>query len=146
MNIQVRKPYLLIQYFKILQLRHTTFITQSLKENHSGRKTGLIDPGPVQLALNLLHNWCQQNGMVLNIDKTKVMFITSRANKAQLANHVLSLRYSDKDIKITPSERILGVYVDDNLMWNNHFQHVSKQISYYLWLLSKIRSYLSRDM
>ena len=44
---------------------------------------------------------------------------------------------------MTPSEKILGVHVNDNLMWNNHFQHVSKKISSYLWLLSKIRSYLS---
>ena len=28
-------------------------------------------------------------------------------------------------------------------MWNNHFQHVSKKTSTYLWLLSKIRFYLS---
>ena len=60
-----------------------------------------------------------------------------------MQNPVLSLRYSDIDIKMAPSEKILGVYVDDNLMWNNHFQHVSKKISSYLWLLSKIRSYLS---
>ena len=46
MNIQLRKLYLLIQYFIILQLRHTTFNTQSLKEIHSGRETGLIDTGP----------------------------------------------------------------------------------------------------
>ena len=31
----------------IIQLRHTTFITQSLKEIHSGRETGLIDTGPL---------------------------------------------------------------------------------------------------
>ena len=30
----------------ILQLRHATFNTQSLKEIHSGRETGLIDTGP----------------------------------------------------------------------------------------------------
>ena len=30
----------------ILQLRHATFITQSLKEIHSGRETDLIDTGP----------------------------------------------------------------------------------------------------
>ena len=57
---------------------------------------------------------------------------------ARSQNPVLSLRYSDIDIKMTPSEKILGVHVDDNLMWNNHFQHVLKK-----WLLSKIRSYLS---
>ena len=32
----------------ILQLRHATFNTQSLKEIHSGRETGLIDTGPLQ--------------------------------------------------------------------------------------------------
>ena len=72
-----------------------------------------------------------------------MMLITSRQKRLSLQNPVLSLRYSDIDIKMTPSEKILGVHVDDNLMWNNHFKHVSKKISSYLWLLSKIRSYLS---
>ena len=49
MNIQLRKLHLLNQHFMILQLRHTTFITQNLKEIHSGRETGLIDTGPLQL-------------------------------------------------------------------------------------------------
>ena len=75
----------------------------------------------LQHALNLLHTWCQQNGMVLNTDKTEVMLITSRKKRLSLQNPVLSLRYSDIDIKMTPSEKILGVHVDDNLMWNNHF-------------------------
>ena len=39
----------------ILQLRHTSFITQSLKAVHSGRETGLIDTGPFQVAT------CSQN-------------------------------------------------------------------------------------
>ena len=53
MNIQLRKLHLLIQQFIILQLRHTTFITQSLKEIHSGRETGLIDTGPlVEISFN----------------------------------------------------------------------------------------------
>ena len=47
MNIQLRKLHLLIQRFMILQLRHTTFITQRLKKIHSGRETGLRDTGPL---------------------------------------------------------------------------------------------------
>ena len=35
--------------------------------------------------------------------------------------------------------------MDDNLMWNNHFQHVSKKISSYLWLLSKIKSFIMQS-
>ena len=47
MSIQLRKLHLLTQHFMILQLRHATFIAQSLKEIHSGRETGLIDTGPL---------------------------------------------------------------------------------------------------
>ena len=60
MSIQLRKLHLLIQHFNILQLRHTTFITQSLKEIHSGRETGLIDTGFLYktfLLLGILHIW-----------------------------------------------------------------------------------------
>ena len=49
MSIQLRKLHLLIQHLMILQLRHATFITQSLKEIHGGRETGLIDTGPLTL-------------------------------------------------------------------------------------------------
>ena len=34
-----------------LQLRHTSFITQSLTEIHSGCETGLIDTGPLDVHL-----------------------------------------------------------------------------------------------
>ena len=53
----------------------------------------------LQHALNLLRIWCIQNGMVLNTDKTKVMLITSRQKRLSLQNPVLSLTYSDIDIK-----------------------------------------------
>ena len=50
MNIQLRHLHLLIQNIMMLQLRHTSFITQSLKEIHSGRETGLIDTGPLKIS------------------------------------------------------------------------------------------------
>ena len=49
MSLQLRKRHLLIQHFMVLQLRHATFNTQSLKEIHSGRETGLIDTGPLPI-------------------------------------------------------------------------------------------------
>ena len=69
----------------------------------------------LQHALNLLRIWCRQNGMVLNTDKTKVMLITSRQKRLSMQSPVLSLTYSDIDIKMTHADKILGVHVDDNL-------------------------------
>ena len=83
--------------------------------------------------------------MVIYTDKTKVILITSRQKRQNLQNSALSLRYNDMDIRMTTCDKILGVHVDKNLMWNNQFQHISRKLSSYLWLLSKIRSYLSKD-
>ena len=46
---------------------------------------------------------------------------------------------------MTTSDKILGVHVVENLSWNDHYQHVSKKVSSYLWLLSKIKTYLSKE-
>ena len=35
--------------------------------------------------------------------------------------------------------------MDQNFVWNSHFQYVSKKISSYLWLLSQIRSHLTEQ-
>ena len=77
--------------------------------------------------------------MVLNIEKTKVMLITSRQKRNNLNEVSFSLQYKDIDIRMTTSDKVLGVHVDGNLSWNDHFYHVSKKVSSYLWLLSKIK-------
>ena len=99
----------------------------------------------LQKSLNCLNEWCRQNGMVLNTLKTKVMLITSRQKRNHLQDCTLSLNYNNIDIKMTTSDKILGVYVDENLSWNDHYRHVSKKVSSFLWLLSKIKTYLSRE-
>ena len=99
----------------------------------------------LQKFLKSLHDWCRKNGMVLNTLKTKVVLITSRQKRNNLLEDTLSLYYNDIDIKMTTIDKILGVYVDENLLWNDHYQHVSKKVSSYLWLLSKIKTYLSRE-
>ena len=71
--------------------------------------------------------------MVLNTLKTKVMLITSRQKRNNLHESALSLKYNDIDIKMTTSDTILGVHVDENLSWNDHYRHVSKKVSSYLW-------------
>ena len=114
----------------------------TLYEQHSDLKTLQRN---LQKSLNLLHDWCRKNGMVLNTLKTKVMLITSRQKRNNLHESTLTLTYSDMDIRMTTSDKILGVYVDENLCWNDHYQHISKKVSSYLWLLSKIKSYLSLD-
>ena len=39
----------------------------------------------------------------------------------------------------------LGVFVDNNLTWNEHIKHISRKIASNIWLLSKMKVYLSQE-
>ena len=97
----------------------------------------------LQKSLTLLSTWCKENGMLLNTDKTKVMLITSRQKIATMENSSLLLKCNDLDLKLTNTDKILGVHINENLTWNAQFQFVVKKVSSHLWLLSRISSYLS---
>ncbi|MES9882533.1 MAG: reverse transcriptase family protein [Sedimenticola sp.] len=97
----------------------------------------------LQEALTKLGKWCKSNGMLLNTDKTKVMLITTRQKRTSMPEKDLELKYDDIDLHQISGDRILGIHIDQNLQWNTHFNNVCKKISSYLWLLSKIRSFLS---
>ena len=60
--------------------------------------------------------------MVINTDKTKVMLITSRQKRPYLQDNNLELNFNDVDLKLSSNEKILGVQIEENLLWNSHFQ------------------------
>ena len=43
------------------------------------------------------------------------------------------------------NDKILGVFVDNNLSWSEHVKHISKKIASNVWLLSKIKMFLSQE-
>ena len=54
--------------------------------------------------------------------------------------------FSDNETLDTVSnDKILGVFVDNNLTWSDHINHLTKKISSSIWLLSKIKKFLSQD-
>ena len=99
----------------------------------------------LQKSLIVFRKWCEQNGMLLNTDKTKVMLITTRQKRLHINENILSLSYNDVELQITTGDKILGVNIDENLIWNNHYQFVCKKVSSYIWLLSRISHFLSTE-
>ena len=79
--------------------------------------------------------------MVINTDKTKVMLITNRQKRYNLQNDNLLLNSSGVDLKLSCNEKILGVQIEENLIWNGHFQYISKKITSSVWLFSQIKSF-----
>ena len=66
--------------------------------------------------------------MLLNTEKTKVMIITTRQKRMHINENILSLSYNDVELQVTTGDKILGVNIDENLIWNNQHQFVCKKV------------------
>ena len=81
----------------------------------------------LQKSPDCLNMWCRENGMILNMIKTKVMLITCRQRRNNLSNASLTLQYNGIDINITTCDKILGINVDINLTEKSLF--LSKKLA-----------------
>ena len=95
----------------------------------------------LQRSIVLLQQWCKENGMLINTEKTKVMFITSRQKRCNLNDASFHLKCNNIDLKLTKGDKILGANIDENLIWDSHYKYIVKKVSTHLWLLSEISSY-----
>ena len=98
----------------------------------------------LESALNNLHIWCKCNGMLLNSAKTKVMLITTNQKRHRLNSDNLDLTFNNDSISMTTSDKILGVFVDNSLTWTEHVKYLRRKIASNIWLLSKIKHFLSQ--
>ena len=98
----------------------------------------------LQKAVLEIASWCRKNGMVINIDKTKAMLITTRQRRRNIDDNIQILL---NDIKLSnvQKEKVLGVEIDNNLLWGEHVRKVTRKMSTNIWLLSKIKRYLSKE-
>ena len=96
----------------------------------------------LQSTLNNLHAWCRDNGMILNSSKTKVLLVTTTQKRQRLQNENLDLKFNNESLTMITNDKILGVYVDNNLTWSEHIKHLSRKITSSIWLLSKMKKFL----
>ena len=97
----------------------------------------------LQIALQNLFEWCKLNGMLLNTEKVEAMSITASQKRLHLHNDILLLTYNNDALNSVENEKVLGVGIDNNLTWSVHINFIAKKISSNLWLLSKLKGYLS---
>ena len=76
----------------------------------------------LQPAMHKLSEWCKENGMLINTTKTKVILITTPQKQLYLNNYSLQLTYNNEALSVVACEKILAVFMDNNLTWTNHQQ------------------------
>lgn len=81
-----------------------------------------------------IQNWFKCNKLSLNIKKTHYLLFNTRHHDPSLI-HIQNLTRQNKT-------KFLGVYIDDNLNWNDHITHVMDKISRAVGILNKARKLL----
>ena len=82
--------------------------------------------------------------MILNSSKTSHAS-NNKSKRQRLINDNLDLKFDNETLNTISNDKILGVFVDNNLAWSGHIKHLMKKIVWSIWLLSKIKKSLSQD-
>ena len=93
--------------------------------------------------LDNVNEWCVLNHMSINVAKTKYMYLMSRSKSYSSDNQI---SFKSDIIKLSHQEKLLGVTFDDKLSFDCHINNVLKKCNSLLYLLSRIKIFLSIPM
>ena len=98
----------------------------------------------VNSELNKIYIWLCENKLSLNINKTKFMlFSTKSQNQSNIDLKIngLSIKQAGQNHEET-TIKFLGVYLEENLNWRNHINHIRNKVSRALFTINKIKNIL----
>ena len=89
--------------------------------------------------LDDLTNWFKANRLALNVNKSNCMLFQPNGNQNTLGNTL--------NIGVDPIEhklycKFLGIFIDNQLRWNNHLSHVSAKLSRSVYILKTVKHIL----
>ena len=90
--------------------------------------------------LSQVDTWC------INSTKSKVLFITSKGKSCRVVNAQPQIHLTDSLIETCSSAKLIGVTVNTSMTWSICIHDVIKKCYQYLYLLSRIKVYISVDI
>ena len=94
-------------------------------------------------ALSELHSWSKESNLALNPDKTKSMLFSTRQmfTRRNLSSFPLLLSVGGKDLERVKNTKLLGVHLDENLLWDEHVKNLASSCYTTLASLRKIKHF-----
>ena len=102
-------------------------------------------------------SWLKDNRMCVAGEKSKLLVVGTRELKKERPHDTMEILVDGKAVKETPSERLLGVTISNDLTWYDHLhgedwredgkniQGLIPQLSQRVGMLKKLSKYMSKD-
>ena len=97
----------------------------------------------LQTILDKFSEWCAINALTTNTSKTKVMIFGSR-HKIKNCKKT-NLFINKEQLQTVPTYRYLGINLDQTLNFKYHLDTLINNVTFKLYLFSKIRRYLNEE-
>ena len=95
-----------------------------------------------------LYSWFCSNKLSLNQQKNKFIILKPPNTRFDHSNHNININNTCLQrvgkYKLEEGCKFLGVYLDENLSWQNHINHISKKISKSLFIMQQVKHILGR--
>ena len=108
--------------------------------HNSSKDVGNIN-NDLQVDVNNVLQWCKQNNMVLNENKTKGLLIGTSQRLSRCQSN-LEIIVNNHKIECSEYEKLLGIQIDKSLSFVKHIDYVCKNLTSKISLLCKIKQYL----
>ena len=89
-------------------------------------------------------SWSKQNKLPINYDKTIYMILGSK--KRAQDKHQLVFKAEHRTIDKVSTQRLIGIFIDDNLSWTSHIDHLCSTLSSKISILRQTSAYVLQDI
>ena len=125
----------LASQFDTILFADDTFLT--LSDNNLSKLQSKVN-----IELRKIDLRMKKNKLQLNYLKTHYLLFDKQLSRSCSTNFNVSL--NSNDIKRIRAVKYLGIYINENLNWARHIQHLSLQLARYCGLIYRIRRFLNR--
>ena len=94
-------------------------------------------------ALTIIVDWFLKNKLIVNLKKTECMTVMTKAKERFTSENNSTLSIDGNQIKQVFHHKLLGLVIDCHLPWNNHVDYIVSKAASRLFLLKKIKPFLS---
>ena len=92
----------------------------------------------LQLYIDNVHNWYYMNRLIINKKKSAVMVIGSKAQLQYLNLDQFSVYLDSNKIELVSKVKYLGLFVNDDLSWDEHILQLCKSMNYYVHVIRRL--------
>ena len=91
----------------------------------------------------IISNWLKANKLMINVKKSNL--IVFKVGNSQSADETTNIYIENQILEPKDTTKYLGVYIDKQLSWYRHIEHINSKLNRGIGILRKLRRYLQQD-